>query len=186
MKLLKVLALALLAGPWLGTFALAQATNAIQTDIENLEGQTNVLIVKGFGSGGMVSVGGGVLAVHLKESFSPDDGKKLQALVLDYNEGGARQRAIIDYVEIDSLLRGLDYIRTAAYGVTGLPSFEVIYRTRDGFKIIGVGSHRESSVQTYVQFDGCQRVLMDSDQMAQLRNTIAQARNTLDELKTAK
>ncbi|MBW8864398.1 MAG: hypothetical protein JF609_05645 [Verrucomicrobia bacterium] len=186
MKLMKVLALTLLGVSGWGLAALAETNDTIHTDIEIFETQTNVLVVKGFGTGGTVSVGAGLLAVRLKESYSPDVGNKLQGLVLDYSEGGEHQRAVIDYAEVDSLLRAVDFIKSATYDVTGLPGFEAVYQTRDGFRVTGVGAHRQSSVQTYVQFAGCQRILLDSDQMSQLRNAISQARNTLDQLKSPK
>ena len=186
MKLIKVLALAMLGAAWLGTTASAQSTNTTSTEIGTLESQTNVLIIKGFSTGDTVSLGGGILAVRLKESYSPGDGKRLQALVLDFVQGGLHQRAVVDYAEIDSLLYALDYIRTATYDVTGLSGFEATYQTRDGFRVIGLGSHRQSSVQTFVQFDDCQRILLDSDQMSQLRGAIAQGRNSLDGLRSRK
>ena len=186
MKLIKVLAIILLGGAWLETPAYAQSTNVFQTDIEAFEAQTNIVIVKGFGTGGTVSAGNGILAIHLKESYSPDTGGKWQALVLDCSEGGYRERAVIDYAEIDSLLRGLDYIRSATYDVTALPSFEAVYQTKGGFRIMGVGSHRQSAVQTFVEFDGWPRIPLDSDQISQLRSQIAAAQHTLDELKSGK
>ncbi|MDR3457666.1 MAG: hypothetical protein P4N60_09485 [Verrucomicrobiae bacterium] len=186
MKLMKVLAAVLLGVVWLGMPAHAQSTNAFHTDIETFEAQTNLVIVKGFGTGGTVSVGDSILTVRLKESFSPDVNGKWQAVVLDCAEGGLHQRAVIDYAEIDSLLRALDYIRSATYDVTGLPGFEASYQTKDGFRVIGLGSHRQSAVQTFVQFDGCARIPLDSDQISQLRSQISQAQHTLDELKSPK
>jgi hypothetical protein len=190
MKLM-MLAVALLGGAGLVMPLRAQSTNAPipelnLTDIAIFEAQTNVLVVKGFGTSGSVNIGEGLLSVRLKESYNPDTGSKLQAVVLDYAEGPVRQRAVVDRVEIDSLLRALDYVRSATYDVTGLPGFEASYRTRDGFRVIGLGSHRQSAVQTFVQFDGCGRILLNSDQMSQLRSEIAQAQRTLDELKPVK
>jgi len=189
MKLMKVLVMVTLGVAWLGAPAYAQSTNTPavdqnRTDIDIFEAQTNVIVVRGFGSSGSVSIGDGVLSVRLKESYSPDTGGKLQALVLDYAcEGGPRQRTVVDYAEIDSLLKALDYIRSATYDVTGLPGFEATYQTKDGFRVIGLGSHRQSAVQTFVQFEGCSRILLNSDQMSQLRGEIAKARQVLNELK---
>jgi hypothetical protein len=186
MKLIKALAMVLLGGAWLATAAHAQTTNGFRTDIETFEGQTNVLVVKGYGTAGTVSLGSSVLSIRLKQSFSPDAGGKLQALVLDCADGGGREWAVIDYAEIDSLLRAIDYIRSATYDVTSLPGFEVDYQTKGGFRVLGVGNHRQSAVQIFVQFDGYRRISLDSDQISQLRNQIAQARQTLDELKSPK
>ncbi|HEV2693758.1 MAG TPA: hypothetical protein VG347_12775 [Verrucomicrobiae bacterium] len=186
MKWMKLVAMVLLGTTWLEAAAYAQSTNLYRTDIEAFEAQTNVVVVKGYGTAGTVSMGSSILSIRLKESFTPDATGKLQALVLDCSDGGGREWAVIDYAEIDSLLRGIDYIRSATYDVTGLPGFEADYQTKGGFRVIGVGSHRQSAVQTYVQFDGYRRIPLDSDQISQLRNQIAQARQTLDELKSPK
>jgi hypothetical protein len=186
MKTIKVLALVLLIGAGLGTPAGAQTNNTWSTDIETFEAQTNLIIVKGFGTGGTVSMGNAVLTVGLKESYSPDTGGKWQAVVLECNEDGAREWAVIDYAEIESLLKAIDFSRAATYDVTGLPGFQASYRTKDGFRVMALGSHRQSVVETYVQFGGYRRIQLDSDQMSQLRNVIEQARDSLDALKPVK
>jgi hypothetical protein len=186
MKIIKALVLVLLGVAWLGTPAGAQTNNTWSTDIETFEAQTNVIIVKGFGVGGTVSVGNGVLNVGLKESYSPDTGGKWQAIVLDCSQDGEHEWAVIDYAEIESLLKAIDFSRSATYAVTGLPGFESTYHTKDGFRVIALGSHRQSVVQNFVQFWGYRRIQLDSDQMSQLRSVISQARDALDELKPAK
>ncbi len=182
----KALVLAGMVGLGFGMSAQAQATNEIRAAIEIFEAQTNVLLVKGVGVGGSVNFGSGVMSVRLKDTFSPDNGQRLQGLVLTYTEGDRRERATVDYEEIDPLLKAIDYVRSASYDVTGLPSFEVEYRTRDGLRIIGLGSRRQSSVEDFVQFDDGDRIPLNSDQIMQLRGIISQARTALDNLRPAK
>ena len=124
--------------------------------------------------------------MRLRESYNVDTGSRFQALVLDFAIGGEREAAIVDYSEIDSLLKGLDFIKSATYDVTGLPGFQAEYQTKDGFRVMAIGTHRQSSVQTYMQFEGWQRIQMNLDQMAQLRAVIDQARQSLDALRATK
>ena len=160
--------------------------NLVRAEIEFFEAQTNVLIVKGFGQGGSVNLGAGVISVRLKDSFNPDTGRRMQAVVIVYAEDERRERATIDYEEIEPLLRAIDYTRLVSYDVTGLPSFEAKYFTRDGFRVIALGSHRQTSVQDFIQFDECSRIPLNSDQIVQLRGIISQARTALDDLRPVK
>ena len=186
MKIREIILAALLSGWLLLPTLHAQITNAPRTEIERLEAQTNVLIVRGFGPAGTVNLGQGVLSVRLKESFSPDTGRKLHGLILDYTEAGQRERVVLDYDELEPLLRGIDYIRAATYDVTTLPGFEAVFVTKNGFRVIAFGSQRQTSIQIFLQFEDGPRRLLNSDQIAQLRNVLSQSRNVLDELKAAK
>ena len=182
----KLLAWASVVGLGCTAYAQGQFTNAVRADIEIFETQTNLLIVKGFGSGGSVNFGASVITVRLKDTFNPDTGRRLQGIVITFTEGERRERATVDYDEIEPLIKAIDYIRSVSYDVTGLPSFEATYQTRDGFRVIGFGGHRQTSVQHFLQFDDCARISLNSDQIAQLRGVISQARTTLDELRPAK
>lgn len=166
--------------------AQIQTTNEIRANIEIFEAQTNLLLIKALGSGGQLSAGAGILSVRLKDTFTPDVSQRMQGLVLTYSEGERRERAVVDYDEIDSLLKAVDYIRSVNYDVTGLPSFEAEYRTRDGFRVLGIGSRRQTSVEDFVQFGAGGRIPLNSDQVVQLRGIISQARAALDELRPAK
>lgn len=182
----RVARLAFFAAIALPMMLLAQITNSIRADIERFENQTNFLVVKGFGSGGELRLESGTLGVRLKDSYNPDFAQRMQAIVITYSAGEHRERATIDYDEIETLLRGLDYLRSVNYDSTGLPGFEAAIQTRDGFRAIAFGSHRQSSVEHSIQFDDCARIALNSDQFVQLRNIIAQARTTLDQLRPPK
>lgn len=166
--------------------AQVQSTNAVRADIEQFEAQTNLLIVKGTGVGGTVNFGNAAISIRLKDSYNPDTGRRLQGIVILFAEGERRERATIDYDELEPLIKAFDYIRSATYDVSGLPSFETVFQTKDGFRVIGFGGHRQTSVQHFVQFDACARIPLNSDQIAQLRGIISQARNALDELRPGK
>ena len=175
-----------LAGCIFTLTAAAQTTNGPATEIEALEQQTNTIIIKAFGPAGTVSIGNGILTVRQKESTDSVTGRRLYGLVLDYNAGGDRLRAVVDYADVDSLVDGVDYIRTINYDVTKLPSFEAFYMTKSGWRVISYCSQRQSGIQLFIEFGEGTRIPVNLDQMTQLRNLIAQTKKSLDALRTAK
>jgi hypothetical protein len=176
-----------LLGGWLLMSAVhAQTTNPPATLIETAESQPDVAIVKGFGQVGSVNIGQGVLSVGLKETFNIDNNIKWYGLALEYQDNSYRERAVLDYGEIESLIKGMDYIGTISYNVTTLPGFQAVYQTKAGFRITGSGSGRQSSIQMFLQFDRFPRMPLEADQLNQLRSVIAQGLNTLDGLKSPK
>ncbi len=184
MKYLIVMTVILLGGSPL--LVRAQTTNAPRTDLEMLELQPDGIIVKGFGPAGSVSVGQGTLSVRVKESFNVDTGGKLEGLTLDFTEGAQRERTVIDYEEIVPLLKGLDYIQSVNYDVTKLSGFETAFQTKSGCRFSAFGSQRHTAIQTFIQFEDAPKIELNSDQIAQLRNVIAQGLDMLNNLRAPK
>ena len=162
-----------------------ETTNA-PTKIETLESSTNAIIVKGLGDAGSVSVGSGVMAFQLKESFDVDTGARLQGLTLEYTQGNFRRREVIDYDEIALLLKAIDSVLAVNHDVTQLPNFVVEFRTKSGFQIIGIGNQRQSLTQMYLQLGTGERIIVNPTQMVQLRGMIANCQTALDALGAAK
>jgi len=184
MKYFIVMTVILLGGSPL--LVRAQTTNAPRTDLEMLELQPDGIIVKGFGPAGSVSIGQGTLSVRVRESSNVDTGGKLEGLTLDFTEGGRRERTVIDYEEIASLLKGLDYIQSVTYDVTKLSGFEAAFQTKSGCRVSAFGSQRHTAIQTFIQFEGAPKIELNSDQIAQLRNVIAQGLDMLNNLRAPK
>ena len=176
----------LLGGCLVTMSASAQITNAPVTAIETLELQTNTVIVKGFGPTGSVSVGDGTISVRRKESTDFSTGRRLYALLLDFTENGRRARAIVDYVELDSMLKGIDFIRNVTYDITTMPGFEAYYTTKSGWRVSAFCTQRQSGIQMFMEFADGPRLSFNLDQLTQLRNLIQQAKNSLDGLHAGK
>jgi len=165
----------------------AQDTNAPKTEIEFFEARTGTLMVKGFSQIGSMSVGTAVITVRAKQSLNVTSGHKIQGLAIDITEGNQpRERAYVDYDEIDPLLQGIKYLGQINYDVTPLPGFEAFYSTRSGLRVVAYSSRRQGGIQIYVQYADRPRIVLTSDQLTQLQGLIGQARETLDALKTAK
>jgi hypothetical protein len=184
MKYLITMIAVLLGGSLLAV--QAQTTNAPRTDIEMLELQPDGIIVKGFGPAGSVNVGQGTLSVRVRESVNVDTGGKLEGLTLDFALGGRHARAVVDYDEIAPLLKGLDYIQAVTYDVTKLSGFEATFQTKSGWQVSAFGSQRHTAIQTFIQFADTTKIELNSDQIAQLRNVIAQGLDMLNNLRASK
>jgi hypothetical protein len=174
------------AGCALAFAARAQDTNALKTEIGIFESQTGVVIIKGFGPVGSVSTGAAVISVRCKESSSAATGHKDYgiAVVIDVNQW--RGLAIVDYNELDSLLNGMDFIGKITYGVTSLPGFEATFTTKSGLELIAFGNKQQGGIRTFLQYDDSPRISLTSEQWTQLANLIAQAKTSLDSLRTPK
>jgi len=165
---------------------LTEATNVAPTKIETLESATNAIIVRGIGTAGSLTAGPGLLTLQLKESLNVDTNVKLLGLQLDYAQGNFHQRMLIDYDELSPLLTAMDYIQKVNHDVTQLPNFEVVFRTKSGFQVIGIGNQRQTAVQIFMKVGDDERIPVNSTQLSQLRTLIAQCQVALDALREAK
>jgi hypothetical protein len=165
----------------------AQDTNALRTDLGALEAHNSVIIIKGFGPVGSVSVGTDVISVRSKESTDVSSGLKNYGLAIEL-EGNSltRERIYVDYDEIDSLLGAMDYLIKIKYDVTALPGFEASYTTKAGLRVIANSIRRDGAIQHSLQYGDSPRIILTSMQLTQLYELIEQARKNLDALKNAK
>ena len=100
--------------------------------------------------------------------------------------GDGRIRALVDYNELDSMITGIDYLGRISSDATPLASFDAVYTTKSGFRIIAYSSRRQGNIQSFIQFDGSARVPLTSDQVAQFRSLVNSAKNSLDALQAAR
>ena len=171
-----------------GVFALptiAQvSTNAPATEIENFELQTDVVMVKGFGDIGSVSTEGGILSVRCKESNNLASNSKLYGIAVGINFEQSHGYLVVDYDEMDSLIRALDFLGKISYNVTPMQGFDASFTTRSGLRIGAHTERRQSGIQLFVQFDDTTKIPLTADQYTQLQNLIYQAKTSLDAIKS--
>jgi hypothetical protein len=160
------------------------ATNVPKTEIENFELQTGTVIVRGYGEIGSVTTGAGVISVRCKESANAMTGRKEYGIAVVFEPDPSHEQfLIVDYDEMDSLLRGLDFLGKITYDVTTLPAFNATFTTRSGLQITAQSGRRQGGIQTFLEFGDAPRILLTSDQFAQFENVIAQTKTSLDALR---
>ena len=162
-------------------------TNAPKTEIEVFELQTDTVIVKGLGQISSLNMDSGAVFVRVKETSDIGTGRKLYGLTIGFAESNQpREKLVVDYDELESLLSGIDYLSKISYDVTPLPSFEAAYTTKSGLRIVAYSSRWQGGIQTFLQFGDNPRIPLASDQVAQFRDMISQARNALTAMLPAK
>src|SRR6266699_1935252 len=94
-------------------------------------------------------------------------------------------RVLIDYEEIDPLIRAFDIIAKASDSVTRLAHFEARYRTHGDFEIMVFKEVAGGAIAAAVEggFYDRKRLFMNLDDFTKLRWMIAQAKEKLDEIK---
>ncbi len=167
--------------------AIAQDTNVLKTELGEFEARTGTVIVKGFTQVGSLAVGQTVITVRCKESTDINTGHKADGLAIEVaGQPPLRERILVDYDEIDSLLNGINYLNKITYNVTALQGFEAGYSTKAGLRVVANSVRRQGGIQASLEYGDDPRILLTSDQMSQLYGLIEQARNTLDSLPASK
>jgi hypothetical protein len=193
MRRFKIVLAGLAVGCSLALSAVAQelvcVTNAPATIIENFELQTGTVIVKGFNLVGTITIGSGVISVRTKESNDVNHGQKVYGLALGWS--GATQSGglipknfmAVDYDELESFINGISYVSNVTYDVTSMSGFEASYLTKSGVRVSAHSDRRQGGINVFLQFGDWQRVQLNSDQLAQLKSLIVQAKASLDAIK---
>lgn len=170
-----------------GTGHAQTVTNAPKTELEVFDSQTGIVIVKGFGQANSVTTGEGTISVRCKESVDITTGHKQYGIEVELIQNNQpKDKIIVDYDELDSLLNGIDYLSKISYDVTPLPGFEAVYATKSGLRLVAYSSRRMGGIQTFLQYGDNPRIPLASDQVAQVRDLISQARTALAALMAPK
>jgi hypothetical protein len=159
------------------------ATNAPATEIENFELETGVVIVKGFGQLGSMTTSAGVVSIRCKESANITTGRKEYGIAVALASNQVHGFLVVDYDELEPLLRGLDFLAKINYDVTTMPSFDTTFATKSGLLIAAHSEQRQGTIQTFLQFADTPRIPLTSVQFSQFQNLITQAKASLDALK---
>jgi len=155
-------------------------TNSVpRTEIEIFEAQTNTVIVKGMSLINTINMSIGSISVLSKQSMDVTTGRKKYGLMIEFVvDGDWQTRAVLDYSELESI----DYLNKVTSDVTPLSSFEAVYTTKSGFRLIASSARKQGNVHISVQFEGWPRMPLSSDQVSQFRDLVSSAKNSLDAL----
>jgi hypothetical protein len=107
--------------------------------------------------------------------------------VIEVKESGRLERSdrsFIDYDEIDSLLKGIDYISKITSKATMLQRFEAIYKTKGNLTVVlfsgDLGKTQAAVRSGYI---GPVNAFISVDKLAELRGLIIEAKQKLDSIK---
>ena len=158
-----------------------------RTRLETLEDRHGGVVLKGFTRITIVDVRGiRIDAVEMREMGNPNV-PRANGIGVVLREGGEHpndNRALVDYEEIDSLLKAIDTISQVDETATKLVGFEARYTTYGDLEI-AVFRQTRSGTAVIMQTGICDRatVTLSLDDLAKVRAMIVEAKTRLDEIK---
>jgi hypothetical protein len=171
----------------------AQDTNPCpqlpQTKLEGFETNTGSVILRATAPIGNVVATAGTLSVRCREIADLGTGRREFGLVIAFSENSRPdEMPLIDYDELDPLLSALDYLNKVDWSITSLPSFDAVFTTKGGFRVVAYGSRRTGGIEFAVRNTRLHwpPLLLSRDQLGQFKSLLDQARTKLDSLRQQK
>jgi hypothetical protein len=118
----------------------AAPTKVPATKLEAFQSRTGVIVIRGYSTVGTIRAMGREVSVDAREfrDGSNPNSPNATGISITIKETGGLERENTSYIdsdEIDSLVRGIEYISKVGKDVTKLDSFEVDYRTKGDLRI---------------------------------------------------
>ena len=158
--------------------------------LEDFEGRVETLLIKGRHWVGTVrgQNGAGSARVEATEIRDAMAATTASGVVITITgEGGptGEIRSLIDYDEIDALVKAMDTALKAGDGISRLSHFEVRYRTKGDFEIMVFKQMENNAIAAAVEggFFDRSRLYLTLDDLTKLRWMISQAKDRLDQVK---
>ncbi len=181
--------LTVLGYSFLRNSSYAQVTNpcpvAPPTKLESFDTNIATVVIKATTEIGSLSVNAGLVTVRCREITDAGSGHKEQGIALEIAQTGQpKDRLLIDYDEIASLLNAIDYLNKLDFSVTPLNAFDATFTTKGGVQIAAVGAQRTSAIHFSVRDvrTNLTPILFSRDEISRFRALIDQAKTKLDSL----
>ena len=154
--------------------------------LEDFDGRVETLLIRGRHFVGTIRVQNGFARVEATEIRDSATGTTASGAVITIVADGGPAgeiRSLIDYDEIDALLKAMDTASKAGDSITRLSHFEVRYRTKGDFEIMVFKQLENNVVAAAVEggFFDRSRLYLSIDDLVKLRWMIAQAKERLDQ-----
>ena len=163
----------------------ASSSQKSKTKLESFQRQTGTVIIKGYSEIGTILADNGSVEVDCMEFADATTGKRQMGILIKVKESGrVSERSFVDYDEVESLLKGIDYISKVKANATRLGKFEAIYKTKGDFNVTTFGSSSgmiEAAVKSGYILPAT--VYMSLQRFAKVHALILQAKQKLDSLK---
>lgn len=158
--------------------------------LEDVDGRMETLLIKGRHTVGTVRAQNGAARVDAYEVKDTRNSERASGVLItlvpaDANSRADEIRSMIDYEEIDPLIKIIDTMIKADDNVTKLSHFEERYRTRGDFEVMVFKQQTGTSVAAAIEggFFERLRLFLIMDDLVRLRYMIVQAKERLDEIK---
>jgi len=162
----------------------ADQPTAPATKLEAFSARTGTVVIKGYSALGSVSGGLGSVSIDVREFRDGHNPKSVQyGVAFEVKESGRLERentSFIDEDEIDSLIRGSDYISKIGSNVTPFKEFEAHYKTKGDLSLIVFsGRGGETSFAVTSGRIGKTRAFLKLADIERIRSLLDEAKNQI-------
>ena len=156
--------------------------------LEDFDGRAETLLIKGRTWIGTIRGQNGTARVEATEIRDSAASARATGVIITIMATGGPPgdiRTLIDYEEIDLLVKAIDTAAKAGDSITQLTHFEVRYRTRGDFEIMVFKQLSDNAIAAAIEggFFDRSRLLLTLDELTKLRWMLVQAKEKLDEIK---
>jgi hypothetical protein len=158
-----------------------------KTDLEQFQERYGAVIVQGFSKTALLKGVGGSFSIYVKEFKNAANNTKVKGLVVDIETDerfSSNARSFIEYGEVESLIKGIEYISKLDKGVTTLANFEAKYKTKDDFSITVFNSSYDGKLSVAITIGniGRKTIYLEIAQLPELMSQFQKAKLALDAL----
>jgi hypothetical protein len=163
-------------------------TAKMGTKLAAFSAKTGAVIIQGFTEiAKLPAIYGGYVAINAKEFTDASSGSKEYGITMQVKDGSSLERentSYVDYDELESLLKGIDYIGRIDKTITHLANFQADYRTKGDLELTTFSSNSgETLVAVKSGTIGGVQVFYKLSDLVKLRSAIAAALATVDSLR---
>lgn len=168
----------------------ADQPREIKTKLEAFQAKTGVVIIRGFSEIGWVEgMYSTSVTVECKEFTDASSGKKEYGMTIEVKGSGRLERkntSYVDYDEIESLIKGIDYIAKIDSSVTQLKSFQADYKTKGDLSFSTFSSKGEVLFAVESGRIGAATAYFSLSNLPTVRNLLVSAKAKLDSIKVGR
>ena len=156
--------------------------------LEDFDGRMETILIKGRTWVGTVRAQNGTARVEATEIRDTTAAARAAGVVITLMATGGPTgeiRSLIDYEEIDALVKAIDTAVKAGDSTTQLTHFEVRYRTRGDFEILVFKQLTDNAIAAAIEggFFDRSRLYLTLDELTRVRWMLVQAKEKIDEIK---
>ena len=175
----------------ISAFAQAPKTEALKapkTKLEAFDAKTGTVVIRGFSTTGTLDGQMDTSAVvEAREITEAASGKKEYGIAITLVESAKFERkeiCYVDYDEIDSLLKGIDYVTKLDKSVTDLERFEAEYKTKGDFSVATFTERNNIQAALQCGGNGGVTVFLTREQLSTFKDLIQKTKSNLDSAKS--
>ena len=167
---------------------IAEESSTKKTELEAFNARSGSVLIKGYSEVALIEFKGpSSVGIDVRELIDAGAGEKKYGITVEVKQGGRIERkdtSFIDESEIESLIKGIEYISKIDKTATSLNSFEAIYKTKGDLAVTVFNSSNGKLMAAVTAGRiGPASVYMELTDLVKVKDAIVKAKEMLSALK---